>query len=50
MEQAVLVVSNASPPSITIYNNAATVDGDIAPVAEIAGANYRPFRARPDIC
>ena len=33
-----LVVSNASPPSITIYNNAATVDGDIAPVAEIAGA------------
>jgi hypothetical protein len=33
-----LVVSNASPPSITIYNNAATIDGDIAPVAEIAGA------------
>ena len=33
-----LVVSNASPPSITIYNNAATADGDIAPVAEIAGA------------
>jgi len=34
-----LVVSNASPPSITIYSNAATADGDIAPVAEIAGAN-----------
>ena len=34
-----LVVSNASPPSITIYANAATADGDIAPVAEIAGAN-----------
>jgi 6-phosphogluconolactonase (cycloisomerase 2 family) len=34
-----LVVSNASPASITIYANAATADGDIAPVAEIAGAN-----------
>ena len=34
-----LVVSNASPPSITIYANAATADNDIAPVAEIAGAN-----------
>ena len=34
-----LVVSNAAPPSITIYANAATADGDIAPVAEIAGAS-----------
>jgi hypothetical protein len=34
-----LVVSNASPPSITIYANAATADGDIAPVAQIAGAS-----------
>src|SRR5438270_7616842 len=34
-----LVVSNASPPSITIYANAATADGDVAPVAEIKGAN-----------
>jgi len=34
-----LVVSNASPPSITIYPNAATADGDIAPVATIAGAS-----------
>jgi hypothetical protein len=34
-----LVVSNASPASITIYPNAATADGDIAPVATIAGAN-----------
>jgi len=34
-----LVVSNASPPSITIYANAATADGDIAPVATIAGAS-----------
>ncbi len=34
-----LVVSNASPASITIYANAATADGDIAPVADIAGAN-----------
>lgn len=34
-----LVVSNASPASITIYANAATADGDISPVAEIAGAN-----------
>jgi hypothetical protein len=34
-----LVVSNASAPSITIYANAATADNDIAPVAQIAGAN-----------
>jgi hypothetical protein len=34
-----LVVSNASPASITIYPNAATADGDIAPVATIAGTN-----------
>jgi hypothetical protein len=34
-----LVVSNASPPSITIYANAATADGDVPPVATIAGAN-----------
>ena len=35
-----LVVSNSiAPPSITIYANAATADGDIAPVAEIKGAN-----------
>ena len=34
-----LVVSNASPASITIYANAATADGDIAPVAEISGSN-----------
>jgi hypothetical protein len=34
-----LVVSNALAPSITIYANAATADGDIAPVATIAGAN-----------
>jgi len=34
-----LVVSNALAPSITIYANAATADGDIAPVAEIAGVN-----------
>jgi hypothetical protein len=34
-----LVVSNSLAPSITIYANAATADGDIAPVAEIAGAN-----------
>ena len=34
-----LVVSNAVPPSITIYANAATADGDIPPVATIAGAN-----------
>ena len=33
-----LVVSNALAPSITIYPNAATADGDIAPVAEIKGA------------
>lgn len=34
-----LVASNSSPPSITIYANAATADGDIAPVATIAGTN-----------
>jgi hypothetical protein len=34
-----LVVSNALAPSVTIYANAATADGDIAPVATIAGAN-----------
>jgi hypothetical protein len=34
-----LVVSNASPPSITIYANAATADGDVAPVATISGAS-----------
>ncbi len=34
-----LVVSNASPASITIYASAATADGDIAPVATIAGAS-----------
>jgi len=34
-----LVVSNSSPPSITIYANAATADGDVAPVAQISGAN-----------
>lgn len=34
-----LVVSNASGPSITIYANAATADNDVAPVAEIFGAN-----------
>jgi 6-phosphogluconolactonase (cycloisomerase 2 family) len=34
-----LVVSNSTGPSITIYPNAATADGDIAPVAEIKGAN-----------
>jgi hypothetical protein len=34
-----LVVSNDSAKSITIYNNAATVTGDIAPSAEILGSN-----------
>ncbi|MGC2744043.1 MAG: hypothetical protein WA672_12695, partial [Candidatus Angelobacter sp.] len=34
-----LVVSNASSGSITIYANAATADNDVAPVAEIFGAN-----------
>jgi hypothetical protein len=35
-----LVVSNSKPPgSITIFNNAAGVNGNVAPVAEIAGAN-----------
>jgi sugar lactone lactonase YvrE len=34
-----LVVSNASPASITIYNNAAVANGNIAPNAEIIGSN-----------
>jgi hypothetical protein len=34
-----LVVSNSLAPSITIYANAATADGDVAPVAEIKGTN-----------
>jgi len=34
-----LVVSNASPPSITVYTNAAGVSGNQAPVAEIVGAS-----------
>lgn len=34
-----LVVSNASPPSITIYNGAATANGNAAPAAEIIGTN-----------
>ena len=42
-----LVVSNASPPSITIYNNAATADGNVPPVAEIAGATQAfPYQTR----
>ncbi len=34
-----LVVSNGSAKSITIYNSAATVTGDVAPSAEIVGSN-----------
>lgn len=34
-----LVVSNATPPSITIYSNAAGANGNVAPVAEISGSN-----------
>jgi 6-phosphogluconolactonase (cycloisomerase 2 family) len=34
-----LVVSNATAPSITIYNNAATANGNVAPAAEITGTN-----------
>jgi len=34
-----LVVSNATAPSITIYNNAATANGNLAPSAEITGTN-----------
>jgi phage baseplate assembly protein gpV len=34
-----LVVSNATAKSITIYNNAATATGNIAPSAEIVGSN-----------
>jgi len=38
-----LVVSNSSPtsPSITIYNNAATANGNPAPSAEISGSNTK---------
>jgi hypothetical protein len=34
-----LVVSNPSPPSITIYNGAATANGNIAPAITINGSN-----------
>jgi hypothetical protein len=34
-----LVVSNASPPSVTIYTGAATVSGNVAPVATITGGS-----------
>ncbi len=34
-----LVVSNAAPPSITIYNNAAVANGNVAPAAEITGSS-----------
>lgn len=34
-----LVVSNASPPSITIYSNAAGANGNVPPAAEITGSN-----------
>ncbi len=34
-----LVVSNASPPSMTIYAGAATVNGNAAPAAAISGGN-----------
>lgn len=34
-----LVVSNSSPASITIYNGAATLNGNVAPTAEIAGSS-----------
>ena len=34
-----LVVSNASPASITIYSNAATASGNVAPAATISGSN-----------
>jgi hypothetical protein len=34
-----LVISNAAPPGITIYNNAAGASGNVAPAAEIVGSN-----------
>src|SRR5262249_24278018 len=34
-----LVVSNSTPPSITVYTAAATANGNIAPVATINGSN-----------
>ena len=34
-----LVVSNSSPPSITVYAAAATANGNISPVATISGGN-----------
>lgn len=34
-----LVVSNASPPSITVYAAAASANGNISPVATISGGN-----------
>jgi hypothetical protein len=34
-----LVVSNSSPPSITVYAAAATVSGNVSPVATISGSN-----------
>jgi 6-phosphogluconolactonase (cycloisomerase 2 family) len=34
-----LVVSNATPPSITVYAAAATANGNISPVATISGSN-----------
>jgi hypothetical protein len=34
-----LVVSNASPASITIYINAAAANGNLAPAAQISGSN-----------
>jgi hypothetical protein len=34
-----LIVSNFGTPSITIYSNAATTSGNVAPVATIAGSN-----------
>lgn len=34
-----LVVSNAAPPSITIYGNAATANGNLAPAATISGSS-----------
>src|SRR5262249_42607314 len=34
-----LVVSNAAPASITIYPNAATANGNLAPAAEITGSS-----------
>jgi hypothetical protein len=34
-----LVVSNATTPSITIYNNAAVANGNVAPAAEITGTS-----------